>query len=81
LENLEREGVGKIKGETRLNSERLPKSREGSHPLAFSTTKNYGVSLNLSLGYNVTSLMFLLPVNIIVSLSNPIAQPAWGGIP
>jgi hypothetical protein len=41
----------------------------------------YGVSLNLSLGYSVVSLMFFLPVNTMVNLSRPMAQPACGGIP
>lgn len=36
----------------------------------------YGVNLDLSLGYSVTSRMFFFPVKIMVSLSSPIAQPA-----
>jgi hypothetical protein len=36
----------------------------------------YGVNLDLSRGYRVTSRIFFFPVKIMVNLSNPIAQPA-----
>ena len=41
----------------------------------------YGDNLSGSLGYNTTSRTLSIPINVVMSLSNPIPQPECGGIP